>query len=184
MLVSGGWLKSCVSKFWVAQNCARKFRVTILLRDPLTIPGLLWLGKSAEFAASAFLPPHLQYVNTKQFQPNDVKYEAVFWILLHLTLSASHNKYPRHSFRSHVSLSSPASQSGWTTQLLLSGVQCNNVTICWQWQTGGGRWWMYVSMFNCILLLELKTKLCEVWSFTITEKAPTKTFSWFKALSN
>ena len=34
----GGWLKSCVSKFWVAQNCARKFRVTILLRDPLTIP--------------------------------------------------------------------------------------------------------------------------------------------------
>ena len=38
MLVSGGWLKSCVSKFWVAQNCARKFRVTILLRDPLTIP--------------------------------------------------------------------------------------------------------------------------------------------------
>ena len=40
MLVSGGWLKSCVSKFWVAQNCARKFRVTILLRDPLTIPAL------------------------------------------------------------------------------------------------------------------------------------------------
>ena len=39
MLVSGGWLKSCVSKFWVAQNCARKFRVTILSRDPLTIPG-------------------------------------------------------------------------------------------------------------------------------------------------
>ena len=34
----GGWLKSCVSKFWVAQNCARKFQVTILLRDPLTIP--------------------------------------------------------------------------------------------------------------------------------------------------
>ena len=34
----GGWLKSCVSKFWVAQNCARKFRVTILSRDPLTIP--------------------------------------------------------------------------------------------------------------------------------------------------
>ena len=41
MLVSRGWLKSCVSKFWVAQNCARKFRVTILLRDPLTIPGYI-----------------------------------------------------------------------------------------------------------------------------------------------
>ena len=30
--------KSCVSKFRGAQNCASKLQVTILLRDPLTIP--------------------------------------------------------------------------------------------------------------------------------------------------
>ena len=35
----GGVPKSCVSKFRGARNCASKLRVTILLRDPLTIPG-------------------------------------------------------------------------------------------------------------------------------------------------
>ena len=44
----GGWLKSCVSKFWVAQNCARKFRVTILLRDPLTIPAITGILRHRE----------------------------------------------------------------------------------------------------------------------------------------
>ena len=34
--------KSCVSKFRGAQNCASKLRVTILLRDPLTIPVSSW----------------------------------------------------------------------------------------------------------------------------------------------
>ena len=29
--------------------------------------------------------------------------------------------------------------------------------------------------------VELETNLCEVWSFTITDKAPTRAFSWFKA---
>ena len=36
----GGGSKAVLASSGVAQNCARKFRVTILLRDPLTIPDI------------------------------------------------------------------------------------------------------------------------------------------------
>ena len=46
-------------------------------------------------------------------------------------------------------------------------------------------WFTYSVVINNYFLVtsevELETKLREVWSFTITEKAPSRAFSWLKA---